>query len=88
MFNEDPILGAKLWDDGVDSCVVVIYGLKEKFGSGAGALLAYRPKVIAFSNGVSREARKAIEYSLSKWRFLAKTQNASKDQIYYSVIIL
>lgn len=82
----EPVVGQELREDGVDSCVVVIYGLKEKRGSDGAALLAYKPKAVAHSEDVTKNEKKAVERALSKWLFLAKTHDASKESIYFSVI--
>lgn len=83
----EPVVGAELREDAVESCIVVAYGLKEKRGSDGSALLAYRPKAVAQSVDVTKKEKAAAERALSKWLFLAKTHDASKEPIYYSVIV-
>ena len=51
------------------------------------ALLAYKPKAVAQSDDVTKKEKAAAQRALSKWLFLAKMHNASKEPIYYSVII-
>ena len=81
-----PVVGSELREDEVDSCIVVAYGLKAKRGTDGAALLAYKPKAIAQSDDVTKKEVKAAERAMSKWLFLAKTHDASKEPIYYSVI--
>jgi len=83
----EPVVGAELREDAVESCIVVAYGLKEKRGTNGDALLAYKPKAVAQSDDVTKKEKAAAERALSKWLFLAKTHDASKEPIYYSVII-
>jgi len=83
----EPVVGAELREDPVESCIVVAYGLKEKRGTDGAALLAYKPKAVAHSDDVTRKEKKAAERVMSKWLFLAKTHNASKEPVYYSVIV-
>jgi len=82
----EPLVGAELREDAVDSCIVVAYGLKEKRGTDGAALLAYKPRVIAQSDDVTKKEMKAAESAMSRWLFLAKTNDASQEPIYYSVI--
>jgi hypothetical protein len=86
LIRVEPVVGQELREDGIDSCVVVTYGLKEKRGTDGAALLAYKPKAVAQSEGVTKKEKKAVERSLSKWLFLAKTHDASIESLYYSVI--
>ena len=83
----EPVVGSELREDGVDSCVVITYGLKEKRGTDGAALLVYKPKAVAQSDDVTKRETKAAEHALSKWLFLAKTHDASQEPIYFSVII-
>jgi hypothetical protein len=87
LIRVEPVVGSELREDGVDSCVVVTYGLKEKGGTDGAALLVYKPKAVAQSHDVTKKEKKAAERALSKWLFLAKTHDASKESRYYSVII-
>lgn len=87
LIRVEPVVGAELREDAVDSCIVVAYGLKEKRGTDGAALLAYKPKAVAQSDDVTNKEKKAAERALSKWLFLAKMHNASKEPVYYSVII-
>ena len=82
----EPVVGADLREDGVDSCIVLVYGLKEKRGSEGAALVAYKPKAVSQSDGVGGKEMKAAERAMSKWLFLAKTHDASKKPVYYSVV--
>ena len=86
LIRVEPVVGPELREDGVDSCVVVTYGLKEKRGTDGAALLVYRPKAVAHSDDVTKKERKAAERALSKWLFLANTHDASKESIYFSVM--
>jgi len=86
LIRVEPVVGAELREDAVDSCIVVAYGLKEKRGTDGAALLAYKPKAIAKSDDVTKKELKAAERAMSKWLFLAKAHDASKEPIYYSVI--
>lgn len=81
----EPAFGEELRGDGVESCIVVIFGLKEKSGTDGKALLVHRPKAVAWSDEVPRSARKAARRALDKWLFLSKTQPASNDPVYYYV---
>lgn len=83
----EPVVGPELREDALDSCIVVAYGLKEKRGTDGAALLAYKPKAIAQSEDVTKKEKNAAERAMSKWLFLAKTHDASKEPIYYSVIM-
>lgn len=87
LIRVEPVVGPELREDMLDSCVIVVYGLKEKRGTDGAALLAYRPKAVAHSNDVTRKEKKAAERAMSKWLFLAKTHEASKEPVYYSVIV-
>lgn len=87
LIRVEPVVGSELREDNVDSCVVVAYGLKEKPGTDGAALLAYKPKAVAQSDDVTKSEKKAAERALSKWLFLAKTHDASKERVYFSVII-
>jgi hypothetical protein len=86
LIRVEPVVGSELREDEVDSCIVVAYGLKEKRGTDGAALLVYKPKAIAQSDDVTKKEVKAAERATSKWLFLAKTHDASKEPIYYSVI--
>lgn len=83
----EPVVGSEFREDDKDSCVVVTYGLKAKRGTDGTALLVYKPKAVAQSDDVTKKEKKAAERALSKWLFLAKTHDASKEPIYYSVIV-
>lgn len=87
LIRVEPVVGAELREDDIDSCVIVTYGLKEKRGTDGAALLAYRPKAVAQSGDVTKKEAKAAERALSKWLFLAKTHDASRESIYYSMIV-
>ena len=87
LIRVEPVVGSELREDGVDSCVVVTYGLKEKRGTDGAALLVYKPKAVAHSDDVTKREKRAAERALSKWLFLARTHDASKESMYYSVII-
>ncbi len=87
LIRVEPVVGAELREDDIDSCVVVTYGLEEKRGTDGAALLAHKPKAVAKSDDVTKKEMKAAERALSKWLFLAKTHDASKESIYYSLII-
>ena len=82
----EPVVGAGLREDTVDSCIVVTYGLKEKRGTDGAALLAHKPKAVAQSEDVTNKEKRAAERALSQWLFLAKTHDASKEPVYYSVM--
>ena len=86
LIRVEPIVGSELREDLVDSCIVVAYGLKEKRGTDGAALLAYKPRAVAQSDDVTKKEMKAAERAITKWLFLAKTHDASKEAIYYSVI--
>jgi hypothetical protein len=86
LIRVEPVVGAGLREDTVDSCIVVTYGLKEKRGTDGAALLAYKPKAVAQSDDVTKKEKRAAERALSKWLFLAKMHDASKAPVYYSVI--
>lgn len=81
----EPAFGDELREDSVDSCIVVTFGLKAKRGTNGQALLAHKPKAVAWSDEVPRSARRAAQRALEKWLFLAKTQPASDDPAYYYV---
>ena len=81
----EPMFGDNLRSDSVDSCIVVTFGLREKRGTNGEALLAHKPKSVAWSEEVPRSARKAAQRALTKWLFLAKTQPASDDPVYFYV---
>jgi len=81
----EPAFGEDLRTDSVDSCIVVTFGLKAKSGTDGQALLAHRPKAVAWSDDVPRRARRAAQKALAKWLFLAKTQPASDDPVYFYV---
>ena len=87
LIRVEPVVGSELREGGIDSCVVVTYGLKEKRGTDGAALLVYKLKAVAQSDDVTKREKKAAERALSKWLFLAKTHDASKESIYFSVII-
>lgn len=87
LIRVEPVVGPELREDGIDSCVVVTYGLKEKRGTDGAALLVHKPKAVAQSDDVTKKEKKATERALSKWLFLAKTHDASRESIYYSVIV-
>ena len=87
LIRVEPVVGQELREDDIDSCVVVTYGLKEKRGTDGAALLVYKPKAVAQSDDVTKREKKAAERALSKWLFLAKTHDASKEPIFFSVII-
>lgn len=87
LIRAEPVVGSELREDNIESCVVVTYGLKEKQGTDGAALLVSRPKAVAQSDDVTRKEIKAVKRALSKWLFLAKTHEASKEPIYYSVIV-
>lgn len=81
----EPAFGDKLRGDPVESCVVVIYGLREKAGTDGKALLVHSVKSVAWSQEVPRKARRAAERALKKWLFVSKTHKASEDSVYFSV---
>jgi hypothetical protein len=87
LIRVEPTVGSELREDGIDSCIVVTYGLKEKRGTDGAALLVYKPKAVAQSDDVTKREKKAAERALSKWLFLAKTHDVSKESMYFSVII-
>lgn len=87
LIRVEPVVGSELREDNIESCVVVTYGLKEKRGTDGGALLVSKPKAVAQSDDVTKREIKAVKRALSKWLFLAKTHEASKEPIYYSVIV-
>ena len=83
----EPVVGTELREDAVESCIVVAYGLKEKRGADGAVLLAYKPKAVAQSDDATEKEEKAVERAIAKWLFLARTHDASKDPVYYSVIV-
>ena len=87
LIRVEPVVGTELREDGIDSCVVMAYGLKEKRGTDGAALLVHKPKAVAQSSDVTRKETRAAQSAMSKWLFLAKTHEASNEPIYYSIII-
>lgn len=81
----EPAFGEELRADSVDSCIVVTFGLKAKRGTDGQALLVHRPKAVAWSDEVPRRARRAAQKAMAKWLFLAKTQPASEEPVYFYV---
>ena len=81
----EPAFGEQLRNDSTESCVIVIYGLKEKRGTEGHALLARRAKAVAWSEEVPRSARRAAERAMSKWLFFSRMHDASDERIYYSL---
>ncbi len=87
LIRVEPVVRSELREDDIDSCVVLTYGLKEKRGTDGAALLVYKPKAVAQSDDVTKREKKAAERVMSKWLFLAKTHETSKEPVYYSVIV-
>lgn len=81
----EPTFGEELRTDSVESCLVVTFGLKAKRGTDGQALLVHRPKAVAWSDEVPRGARRAAQKAMAKWLFLAKTQPASDEPVYFYV---
>jgi hypothetical protein len=79
----EPVFGAQLRADGVDSCLVVVFGLKEKEGTSGEALLAHTPRSVAWSDEVPPAVRESAERAIEQWLFLAKTQPASDEAAYF-----
>ena len=87
LIRVEPSVGTELREDEIDSCLVLAYGLKEKRGTDGAALLVHKPRVVAQSDDATKKEIKAAQRAMSKWLFLTKTHDASKEPIYYSVII-
>jgi len=72
-------------ENGVESCVIAIFALKEKRGSEGQAAAPYKVKIVASSDDVDKVTKDWVKRGIKKWTFMTRTQAPSKDRKYYYV---